>query len=137
MAFHGHCFVASHNSSDISITRTSRSPLMELIPSSIIVIQKGQPTATTSAPVFITWRARSRLTRLSDGSSIKLIPPPPPQQKPFSRLCSISTIGDLTESCTSFRGASYSPFCRPKITWIVIRDFPVGCGHGRKFSLIH
>src|SRR5215475_12110114 len=101
-------FTDCHSSSATSITRTSRSPLRALTPSSSIVIQNGQPTATTSAPVSSACRARSWLTRLSFGSSTKLIPPPPPQQNPCSRLCFISTA-ERDEIRTSRRGASKTP----------------------------
>src|SRR5262249_28494808 len=91
-----------------SITFTSLFPRLALTPSSSIVIQNGQPTATTSAPVSNACRARSWLTRLSFGSSTKLIPPPPPQQKPCSRFCFISTV-ERDEIRTSRRGASKTP----------------------------
>src|SRR5215813_3448056 len=88
---HNH-FTDCQSNSATSITFTSLFPRLALTPSSSIVIQNGQPTATTSAPVSNACRARSWLTRLSFGSSTKLIPPPPPQQNPCSRLCFISTV---------------------------------------------
>src|SRR5262249_39592517 len=102
---HPGLFTDRHSNSATSITCTSRSPLRALTPSPSIVMQNGQPTATTSAPVSNACRARSWLTRLSFGSSTKLIPPPPPQQNPCSRLCFISTV-ERDEIRTSCRGAS-------------------------------
>lgn len=52
-------FTDSHRSSATSTTFTSRSPRLALMPSSSIVMQNGQPTATTSAPVSNACRARS------------------------------------------------------------------------------
>jgi hypothetical protein len=56
--------------------------LWSLMPSVSIVRQKGQPTAIRSAPVAIAWSVRMLLIRSPMSSSIHILAPPAPQQKP-------------------------------------------------------
>ena len=59
-------------------------------PSSNMVRQKGQAVPTTSGFTRSASSVRSIFTRLPMRSSNHIIPPPAPQQKPFSRFRSIS-----------------------------------------------
>src|SRR4029453_10716992 len=70
--------------STISITSsvcTRSSSSFALMPSVSIVMQKGHDTAMTSGLAWSASSVRSKLTRLSAGSSIHMRPPPAPQQR--------------------------------------------------------
>ncbi len=83
---------------------------MPFSPSPIMVWQKGQPVATTEAPVFTSWSVRRLLTRsVPCCSSIHICAPPAPQQRPFSRLHSASTSSTPRMRFSTSRGASYTP----------------------------
>ncbi len=78
------------------------------MPSVIIVMQNGHPTATVFAPVARACSVRSTLTRFPIVSSRKMRPPPAPQQKPFFRLFSISTVFAPRRTSTSRGGSTVS-----------------------------
>src|SRR5262249_12594598 len=98
----------------IPITRTSPSLLRCFFPSVIITLQSGQATATVFAPVATSSSAGFTLTREPIFSSMNIRPPPAPQQKPRFRRRSGSTRSTRGSRRSTWRGASYSPFHRPR-----------------------
>ena len=117
-----------------SITATSRtwgasaasSPAaaVALMPPPSMVLQKGQPTATSPAPVERASSARLSAMRVPSFSSMNMRAPPAPQQKPLLRLRSISTspAGPPAMDSSSSRGGSNTLLCRPRKhgSWYVI-----------------
>ena len=74
-------------------------------PSVIMMVQNGQATAATSAPVSrISW-VRLRFTR-GPFSSCHMRPPPAPQQKPCCLLRFISISSPVDTASKIARGAS-------------------------------
>ena len=79
-----------------------------------MTLQNGQPTATVLAPVATSSSARFTFTRLPIFSSMNIRPPPAPQQKPLLLARSGSTRSTTGRRRRIVRGASYSPFHRPR-----------------------
>ena len=101
-------------------------------PDTIIVLQNGQPTAISAAPVATASAARFSLMRVPKFSSMNMRAPPAPQQKPSLRFRGISTKSAPVAPNNS-RGGSNTLLCRPKKhgSWYVIgfRSFgPRGIG---------
>ena len=101
-------------------------------PDTIIVLQNGQPTAISAAPVATASAARFSLMRVPKFSSMNMRAPPAPQQKPSLRFRGISTKSAPVAPNNS-RGGSNTLLCRPRKhgSWYVIgfRSFgPRGIG---------
>ncbi len=88
------------------MSRTGTSAPCAFTPSAIIVMQKGQATAISSACVASASPARSTLMRVPTVSSIHMRPPPAPQQSPLSLLRGISTRTTGSARLSVSRGAS-------------------------------
>ena len=78
-----------------------------------MVLQKGQPTAISSAPVESASAVRFSLIRVPSFSSMNIRAPPAPQQKPSLRLRSISR-SSMPVALRSSRGGSKILLCRPR-----------------------
>jgi len=81
-----------------------------------MMVQNGQAVATVSAPEARISSVRLWFTRVPIFSSIHMRPPPAPQQKPCCLLRGSSTrpAGPDGSASSTVRGASYSPFQRPR-----------------------
>ena len=82
-----------------------------LTPSSSIIVQKGQATASVSAPVAAASRARSSLIA-EPRSSIHMCAPPAPQQNVRLPLRAISSGLPIRETIS--RGAARTSLCRAR-----------------------
>ena len=76
-------------------------------PPAIMVLQNGQPTAISAAPVLMASAARFSLMRVPRFSSMNMRAPPAPQQKPSLRLRGISMSAPVPAAASmSSRGGS-------------------------------
>ena len=100
-------------------SKTVKKILLGVAVTLVLVVVGGGVAWTTTCPCetmpgFVLLSVRTWLTRRSPSSSCHMLPPPAPQQSPPLRLRRISSSSTPGRNESTWRGASYTPFSRPR-----------------------